>query len=141
MISLCKFCVKIGSSMLSSTFHEHAILKLAPVLHSFSSSTATAEYADPHFPFHVLYIYIYKNSEKKNGKNLCSVFCNSKEFFWYVSLHWFPREMTSEKRAQKFHTDDASPPRSGSTVSALVSQVSFRGETRWRRETSAVFLV
>ena len=68
--------------MLSSTFHEHAILKLAPVLHSFSSSTATAEYADPHFPFHVLYIYIYiyiyKNSEKKNGKNLCSVFCNSK---------------------------------------------------------------
>ena len=45
--------------MLSSTFHEHAILKLAPVLHSFSSSTATAEYADPHFPFHVLYIYIY----------------------------------------------------------------------------------
>ena len=53
--------------MLSSTFHEHAILKLAPVLHSFSSSTATAEYADPHFPFHILYIYIYiyKNSEKK----------------------------------------------------------------------------
>ena len=25
--------------------------------------------------------------------------------------HWFPREMTSEKRAQKFHTDDASLPR------------------------------
>ena len=22
--------------------------------------------------------------------------------------HWFPRQMTSEKRAQKFHTDDAS---------------------------------
>ena len=140
MISLCKFCVKIGSSMLSSTFHEHAILKLAPVLHSFSSSTATAEYADPHFPFHVLYIYI-RTVRKKNGKNLCSVFCNSKEFFWYVSHHWFPREMTSEKRTQKFHTDDASLPRSGSTVSALVSQVLFRGETRWRRETSAVFLV
>ena len=26
---------------------------------------------------------------------------------------WFPHEMTSEKRAQKFHTDDASLPRSG----------------------------
>ena len=27
--------------------------------------------------------------------------------------HWCPREMTSEKQAQKFHTDDASLPRSG----------------------------
>ena len=27
--------------------------------------------------------------------------------------NWFPRQMTSEKRAQKFHTDDASLPRSG----------------------------
>ena len=27
--------------------------------------------------------------------------------------HWFPREMTTEKRAQKFHTDDATRPRSG----------------------------
>ena len=27
--------------------------------------------------------------------------------------HWFPHEMTSEKRAQKFHTDGASLPRSG----------------------------
>ena len=26
--------------------------------------------------------------------------------------HWFPREITSEERAQKFHTDDASLPRS-----------------------------
>ena len=26
---------------------------------------------------------------------------------------WFPREMTSEKRVQKFHTDDASLPRYG----------------------------
>ena len=26
---------------------------------------------------------------------------------------WFPRQMTSEKRAQKFHSDDASLPRSG----------------------------
>ena len=27
--------------------------------------------------------------------------------------HWFPREMTSEEWAQKFHSDDASLPRSG----------------------------
>ena len=27
--------------------------------------------------------------------------------------HWFPGEMTSEKRAQKYHTDGASLPRSG----------------------------
>ena len=27
--------------------------------------------------------------------------------------HWFAREMTSEKRVQKFQTDDASLPRSG----------------------------
>ena len=25
-------------------------------------------------------------------------------------LHWFPRVMTSEKQAQKFHTDDVSLP-------------------------------
>ena len=28
--------------------------------------------------------------------------------------HWFPREMTSEKQAQKFHTNDGPLPRSGS---------------------------
>ena len=27
--------------------------------------------------------------------------------------HWFPRQIPSEKQAQKFHTDDASLPRSG----------------------------
>ena len=27
--------------------------------------------------------------------------------------HWFPREMTTEKGVQKFHTDDASLPRTG----------------------------
>ena len=27
--------------------------------------------------------------------------------------HWFPGEMTSEKRAQKFYTEDASLPTSG----------------------------
>ena len=38
--------------------------------------------------------------------------------YWtYVDIwrryQWFPRQMTSKKRAQKFHTDDASLPRSG----------------------------
>ena len=55
---------------------------------------------------HVLGFRYIGTVRKKNGKNLCSVFGNSKEFFWYLSHHWFPREMTSEKRAQKFHTDD-----------------------------------
>ena len=27
--------------------------------------------------------------------------------------HWFPREVTFEERAQKFHSDDVSQPRSG----------------------------
>ena len=27
--------------------------------------------------------------------------------------HWFPREMTSEERERKFHTDDVSLPRFG----------------------------
>ena len=45
------------------------------------------------------------------------------KIIWNISLkrtadiwqprHWFPREMTSEKQAQNFHTDDASLPRSG----------------------------
>ena len=25
--------------------------------------------------------------------------------------HWFPHKMMSEEQVQKFHTDDASPPR------------------------------
>ena len=29
------------------------------------------------------------------------------------ATNWFPREMTSEKRAQKFHGDDASLPETG----------------------------
>ena len=32
------------------------------------------------------------------------------------ATRWFPREMTSEKRAQKFHTDDASLPKSSASV-------------------------
>ena len=31
--------------------------------------------------------------------------------------HWLPREMTSEKRAKSFHTDDASLPRTGQCFS------------------------
>ena len=83
--------------------------------------------------------------------------------------HWFLREMTSEKRAQKFHTDDASLPRSGwcfwlvesnfprgttnqkhypdlgsdaSSVwnfCARSSDVISRRDQSWRREMSSVF--
>ena len=60
---------------------------------------------------------------------------------------WFPREMTFEKRAQKFHTDDASLPRfdwmrrisNQSPVwnfCARFSDVIWRGNHRWRREMS-----
>ena len=83
--------------------------------------------------------------------------------------HWFPREMTSDKRAQKFHTNDASLPRSGKffwlvvprrkfastnqkhysdrgsdtssvwNFCTLSSDVISRGNQWWRREMSAVF--
>ena len=59
--------------------------------------------------------------------------------------------MTSEKRGQKFHTDDASLPRSGmGSASGLIevplveiyarfSDSISRGDQWWRREMSAVF--
>ena len=75
--------------------------------------------------------------------------------FHNISCFWFPRVMMSEKRGQKFHTDDASPPDLGIAydwtkqmptnqkhypiwvmtshqhgISVLVSQTSLRGETR-----------
>ena len=37
--------------------------------------------------------------------------------------HWFPREMISEKRTQKFHTDDASLLRSGKYFSLVPKPV------------------
>ena len=82
--------------------------------------------------------------------------------------HWFPRERTSEKRAQKFHTDDAILTRSryclwlvvpggkfasanqkyypglGSDTSSVwnfrarLSDVILRGKKWWRREMSVV---
>ena len=38
--------------------------------------------------------------------------------------HWFPREMMSEKRLQKFHTDDMSLPRSGGSCSSCSEEKS-----------------
>ena len=77
---------------------------------------------------------------------------------------WFPREMTCEKRVQKFHTDDASLTRCASDwscrvfasinqksypdldsarhqygISALVSQTSFCGETSGGVEKCRLF--
>ena len=60
--------------------------------------------------------------------------------------HWFPREMTSEQRLQKFHTDDASLPRSGwcrvismEFLRGLFLRRRFAGNQWWRREMSAGF--
>ena len=88
-------------------------------------------------------ILIYRNWSILNSPN-------------FATHDWFPCEMTYERWRQKFHTNDPSLPRSGSTwlvesnfpndtfrsttqtwlvmrhqysISALVSQTSFRGET------------
>ena len=43
--------------------------------------------------------------------------------------NWFSRKMTTEKRAQKFHTNDASLLRSGQRCTISMSQTLFRGKT------------
>ena len=43
----------------------------------------------------------------KNSVSICP-----KPNIWWC-YHWFPRQMTSEKQVQKFHTDDTSLPKSG----------------------------
>ena len=70
--------------MLSSSFHIHAILKLAPVLsqksekvyvvHTFRSSTTKRSTVTPIFYFMILIRTVLPFNEKKNGMNLCSVF-------------------------------------------------------------------
>ena len=87
------------------------------------------------------------------GGKSCSL--RKQPTFAWRRYHWFPRQMPSEKRAQKFHTDDASLPDLGSAsdwscrvenliqpirgmtghqygISALISQTSFGGETSGR---------
>ena len=71
--------------------------------------------------------------------------------------HWFPREITAEERAQKFHTDDASLPRSdwleicfnqphlGSDTSSVWNfctrfSESFHGETSGDDANVGIFL-
>ena len=51
---------------------------------------------------------------------------------------WFPREMMFEKRAQKFHTDDASLPRFDwmRQISNQSPVWNFCARHRWRREMS-----
>ena len=41
------------------------------------------------------------------------VYIKSNVQFILPRQHWFPREMKSDERAQKFHTDDVSLPRFG----------------------------
>ena len=44
--------------------------------------------------------------------------------------HWFPQKMTSEKRAQKFHTDNASLPKSGQCFWLVVPRGKFDSTKR-----------
>ena len=44
---------------------------------------------------------------------LLVLFSLRKQATFRDATDWFPRQMTSEKRAQKFRTDEASLPRSG----------------------------
>ena len=70
--------------MLSSDFHIHSILKLAPVLsqksekmhlvRTFCSSTAKTSTVTPFFYFMILIGTVVPFDEKKIGTNLCSVF-------------------------------------------------------------------
>ena len=48
----------------------------------------------------------------KNG-DFRSALIKQPPTFGNATHHWFPREMTSEKREQKFHTNEASLPVSG----------------------------
>ena len=55
--------------------------------------------------FAVLHLYRKRKCEVTNSLRKQPAFRDA--------IFSFPREMTSEKRAQKFHTDDASLPTSG----------------------------
>ena len=66
-----------------------------------------------------VFIYFFKTSPPPK-KKFAIVFelslddCNTQEQPTFGDPNdWFPRQMTSEKRAQKFHTDDVSLPSSG----------------------------
>ena len=76
--------VKTDFLVLSSSFHIHSVLKLAPVLsqksekmhlvRTFCSSTAKMSSVTPIFYFMVLIRTVLPFDEKKIGTNLCSVF-------------------------------------------------------------------
>ena len=76
--------VKTEGLILSSPFHVHSILKLAPVLSQksekmhlvrpFCSSTAKTSTVTPIFYFMILIRTVLPFDEKKIGTNLCSVF-------------------------------------------------------------------
>ena len=76
--------VKADFLILSSPFHIHSILKLAPVLSqksekvhlvgTFCSSTAKTSTVTPSFYFMILIRTVLPFDAKKIGTNLCSVF-------------------------------------------------------------------
>ena len=86
VISQCKFCKNGFFLVLSSSFHIHAISKLAPVLSQKSekmhlvrtswSSIAKMRTVTPIFYFMILIRTVLPFDEKKIGTNLCSVFGN-----------------------------------------------------------------
>jgi len=68
-------------------------------------------------------VHLWDNVRIDDGSKISkSIVCTNvhiKRYFLLLArenrqnYHWFPRQMPFEKRAQKFHTDDASLPRSG----------------------------
>ena len=79
--------------------------------------------------------HLFANVLKYNSKGIFALWRFAQILRWWVKMfpnsftrsniawensrhlatlnHWFSRQMTFEKRAQKFHTDDSSLPRSG----------------------------
>ena len=114
---------------------------------------------DPHIAEYVLNSQLAQFS--LSTVTACTVSCTSRPFVletqvaWensrhFVTLPVVSREMTFEKRAQKFHTDDASLPTSDwmrqiSSQSpvwnfcARFSDVIWRTNHRWRRQMSGRF--
>ena len=68
------------------------------------------------FPFFSKMIKILSITMLGNHLLVLQQHLSQKEKTANISRHhhdWFPREMTSDKQLQKFHTDDVSLPRSG----------------------------
>ena len=77
--------------------------------------------------------HLFANVLKHNSTEIFALWRFAQILRWWVKTfpnsedsrhletlnHWFSRQMTSEKRVQKFHTDDSSLPRSGKLCSGV----------------------